>query len=244
LDGIFSKPVPLTDLLDPARRGRLAEDLPTFGTRMQLLIDSQPVLHPERHSGTLRQVLKWYCEDEAAAGFFPPWHYLLNDLLRYHRALAIRYQWSWRDDLSRWRLLKVKEAHSRLLNIAGLLLLLGRFSSQLAESPVAADQAGNALDSLEDRLRLTPLERVTGTLAGTAPSRAARVLAAAGQLSGWLADPAWVKELTAGSGPELAASPLLDTARTAGRQIRAEVAGFLRDQQGSWPEEFLDAVML
>ena len=244
-DGFFGQPMQLPALLAPARRGLLNEDLPTFGTRMQLLLDSQPVLHAGRFAGILRQILDWYCHDQATTALVPFWHYLLQDLLRYHRALAIRYQWNHRDDPARWRVLRVKQLHGRLLNIAGLLLLLGEASHHAGQATVNPQGHPAPLDRLAHQLRQTPLERVLGTLQATGNRQhSAAILTAAEQLTIWLSDREWVRRLETGRGNSLPDSPELTAAIGHGRQLRSAIAGFLRDQHGTWPDDFLDSLIL
>lgn len=148
--GIFSVPTSADRLCDPSMLGVIDEDMATFGHRIQLLIDSQPVYGFDRFRQLQQSILERYAAETIEHDHSKQWTYLLNDLMRYHRSLCVRTQWATRQTPGQWRLLNLKLWHSRLLNYAGLLFLLGECSTESTDKT----------EWLAERLPLTPLERV------------------------------------------------------------------------------------
>lgn len=147
--GIFSQPVTWWQLINPETRGQVDEDQFVYGKRIQLLLDSQPVYRADHFVRLQREVLhrfQRFSPNQPAE----QWLGLLNEVIRYWKALSVRTLWL--DETSRgdWRYLGVKFRHSRNLLIFGFLMLLGEASSQQNDS----------LELLHSRLALTPLERV------------------------------------------------------------------------------------
>ena len=75
---------------------------------------------------------------------------MMNDLMRYFRALCVNYQWDFENDPIKWPIRNVKLRHSRLIMYSGLLFLLGEASKERVDK----------VTWLRERLRLTPLERL------------------------------------------------------------------------------------
>lgn len=151
-DGIFSQPDNNRHLLDPETRGLVNEDIGTFGRRIQMLLDSQPIFAVPEFESLQTEVLDRYTSSRTTPELHAePWTYLLNDLIRYYRSLCIRTQWI--DDAVQWRLINIKLRHSRFLNYAGLLLLLAEGSRR-----------ENFTTWLQHSMKWTPLERVAAVL--------------------------------------------------------------------------------
>ncbi len=148
--GIYTAPTTEAELCDPATRGRVDEDIPTFGKRFQLLWDAQPVSQPEQFEQLIHSVIAWYTATPEGESSTCWWRYLLNDLIRYYRSLCVQANWNQSQGLGRWRMRNFKLAHSRVVMYAALLCLLGECSLN--------DTAPT--EQLCDLLHLTPLERL------------------------------------------------------------------------------------
>ena len=153
--GIFGSATSFEELLDDATAGKVDEDLGVFGKRIQALLDSQPLLHPDEFEALQLAILTRYaCAPVADAGAFPL-GWLVDDLVRYWRSLCARTRWLCHDDVIQWRCLNVKLRHSRMLLCAGLFRLL--LDVRSSNDPVR---------DLLPQLRKVPLERAARTASG------------------------------------------------------------------------------
>lgn len=148
--GIYATPSNQAELCNPETRGQVAEDVSTFGKRIQLLLDCQPVYGVDAFRNTVDSIIERYTSGMVESDNETKWKYLLDDVIRYFRSLSVMYRWEARERPGYWRLRNVKLQHTRLMMYAGLLLLMGE----------ADRQTGEGVDCLKDRLSLTALERV------------------------------------------------------------------------------------
>lgn len=165
--GIFSECARWTQLTDPAMRGRVDESLVTFGHRIQLLMDAQPVTDAERFLDLQRDLLSWYSETQLMSMFEEPgpFHWLWQDVQRYWRSLRSRTCWVNADDTAKAVSLNVKLRSSRLMLVSSFLLTL----QQAQWGSVSCEQTLNEQDIVETvsddvlrRLTFTPTERLFG----------------------------------------------------------------------------------
>jgi hypothetical protein len=148
-DGIFSETVTWKQLVDVSHRGQVDEDQFVYGKRIQLLLDSQPITHPQRFRQLQGEVLERF--QRPADGPEKQWLALLNEVIRYWKALRTRTLWLDDVSLGNWRYLNIKFQHSRNLLIFGMLLAVGEASRQ----PEKKSHLW-----LTHRLSFTPLERI------------------------------------------------------------------------------------
>jgi len=148
-NGIFAVPINRGELF-AAPLGQIDESPKSFGIRIQLLLDGQPLWQEERFQNLQREVLRRYLTPIPSSERTACWNYLVHDQARYFRSLALKYQWEDREQFSRWSLRNAKGGFSRPLMQVALLTLLGESltNGRDPESWVAA------------RLHLTPLERL------------------------------------------------------------------------------------
>lgn len=119
--------------------------------RMLLLMESRPLYNELLYEKIIQELLDKYLElvkkDQRKEAVF-----LLNDLIRYFRSIAVNYQNTFWREGEKWTLRNVKLRHSRVLIYAGLLLPLLNASK---------DQT-NKCDYILRQMRLTPMERIVG----------------------------------------------------------------------------------
>lgn len=149
-EGIFTTPTSRGRLCDPADLGVIDEDLRVFGKRIQLLLDCQPVFGDKAFETLIDAVLRRYGSGDVIHDPSQEWSYLIHDLSRYFRSLAVNTFWRRRDSPQAWRLRNLKLAHSRRLLYAGLMLMLGECSIERRDK----------FRWLRPRLTLTPMERI------------------------------------------------------------------------------------
>ena len=148
--GIYREPIGSASLLEIAALGSLNEPTGVFGKRLQLLLDARPLLHGKAFTRLQARVVDWY-----ATGFLDvkpgsSWTYLINDLLRYLHSYAAWQQYKFertRDDS--WQLRQAKFRSTRLVTLAGLLVLLGE-----------SNHDSGKRNWLIERLAYSPLERL------------------------------------------------------------------------------------
>jgi len=145
--GIYSSAAVTPELVDVATLGQLDESRTTFGQRIQVLLDCQPVYNPDEFATLQRDVANRYAAAQCRG-------YLRNELIAYYRWLL---NWHSHRDLKtpwKWRLRQVKLGHSRAIMHAGLLLHTLQWE--------AAPESAGFLKALQ----LTPLERVLELASG------------------------------------------------------------------------------
>ncbi len=222
--GIYATPATVADLCSTATLGQIAEDVPTFGKRLQLLLDARPVYRPDACRDLQAAVLRRY-----ATGF-GNWDHLLDDLIRYFRSLRVRDRWYFDSGKGGWYTRSVKSEHSRLLLYAGLLLPLGGAGERLAEY-----------------VALTPLERVARVYAEHGDPHFERVAVAYERFLAVLADPEQRARLGAEPPATVAdlcrAAPLgYDELLANARGLRRELLRFVLARQADWGADFMARV--
>ena len=236
-DGIFARPSSQATLCDPLRRGTIAEDPEVFGKRIQWLLDCQPIYGFAAYDRLFDAVLDWYAVVTGDPLRDEPAGYLINDLLRYFRAICVDCQWRGRDDPGSWRLRNLKLLHTRLVSCGALLVSLG-----------ASTRAGQKEDWLRRQLRFTPLERLARVFQlhdqGGALSR---ILERYERFLDFYGNPSLRAELiTPGGPPEGAPSdhPLYRSLRDNANQIQDELVRFVLARHGDWSDAFFRYLIL
>lgn len=165
--GVFSTAASWNAMTDLDNRGVVDEDILTFGQRMQLLLDAQPVFGDAAFEELRRDLLLWYQETRVSSWFQEsgPFHWLWQDVQRYWRSLRSRACWLHAAEPQKALEVNLKLRSSRLVLIAGFLQAIAVAQSQ-TNAP--------ALELLERQLRWSPLERLNAALS-TSEQRAALV---------------------------------------------------------------------
>ena len=149
--GIFDHAITHDALVSSENLGQIDESPTTFGKRIQLLLDAQPVFNPQEFERLQAKIVARYLTDSDLHKT-DAWNYLLDDLIRYFRCLSINSKWKHRGAPQKRENVRIKFGHSRRLLYAGLLLLLGE-STVKRSTPMS--------EWLLSHLKLTPLERVS-----------------------------------------------------------------------------------
>jgi hypothetical protein len=229
-NGIFARPIAAPALCDSATLGVIDEDMAVFGLRMQLLLESQPVCRDDRFSDLMRRILRRFTAEGEN-----PWRPLLDDLLRYHRSLCVRYRAAPNAEPLRWRELQLKAGYGRLINVVGLLALLGDSLAE-ADPPAAVLRGCNS----------TPLQRIAASYRRHGDAGFDRVCELYEPFLAAFRDTAFRDRLN--SAPEcdpFIASTLRRLDHNA-RELKRELSRFLSERlhHGDWPRQFCDDLLL
>ena len=236
--GIYSTPVSVPALLDPAALGSPTETPAIFGKRLQLLLDAKPVFQDEAFDALQDRVIKWYGTGFLDTAPDKSWTYLINDLMRYLHAYAAWQQYKVGRTLDdSWQLRQAKFRSTRLVTLAGLLVLLGESNAMSAKRAW-----------LVERLSLTPLERLARVMNNYEPANYDRLLAACEKTHVLLNDRAFRDELVA-TGPESIESlcgetgEVFEQIRTASSEIMCLLTGFVLARQKQWDPRFFERLI-
>jgi hypothetical protein len=232
--GIFSVPTSVERLCTPKSMGVIDEAMDAFGHRIQLLIDSQPVYGFDEFTRIQNSILKRYASETIEFDSTKQWTYLLNDLIRYHRSLCVRTQWATRAHPAKWRMLNLKLWHSRLMNYAGLLFLLGECSRKTSDK----------VAWLAARLPLTPLERVVQVMQCHSNPSVSLIIECYDQFLAAMSDPQFTSDLAV-DGPsrfpdDHAAYQVL---RDNSRRITSALTRFILNQPEGWSPQFHELLL-
>jgi hypothetical protein len=158
-DGIFSRCVVRANVLDESARGIINESLTTYGQRMQLLLDAQPVWGHHQFEQLQADILHWYRE-ERVAGLFQEagvFHWLWQDVQRYWRSIRSRACWLNSDSPKKSLEVNLKLRSSRLM-------IMYSFLASITDAHRNCRQPDDCIKHLSGQLRSTPLERVASAL--------------------------------------------------------------------------------
>lgn len=210
--------VSLADLRE--RIGRDEDSNTNLTRRMLLMLESVAVAGPEVHAQARRALLAGYLENHAR-DHRPP-RFLLNDLIRYWRTIAVDFESKMRARRGEgWGLRLAKLGLSRKALFAGGLLPVlecYRFRTEAM------------LDHLDERMALPPLDRIADAFADHQdPDAGVRTLTAYDAFLGVLDDDDARGELSALSAGEADGSPLLARVEALADDFEAGLLSLLFD---------------
>ena len=117
--------------------------------RMLFLLEGEPLSEAQGFRAARRELLERYIAARVGDGMLPL--FLLNDLIRYYRTIAVDYEFKTAEADKPWGLRNLKLVFSRkLLYASGLFSI-----AETRDGPATAK-----IERLEERLALPPLERV------------------------------------------------------------------------------------
>jgi len=234
--GIYAAPIRHAQLF-AARPGLVTEDLQTYGLRLQLLLEAQPVYGDDAFHALRRKLVDRFAGEFLALDPRKEFTWLLNEVVRYFRSLWVKYQWEHLDEFSRWRLKQLKARHSRLLLFAGMLCLLGE----------ASRVEGDKADWLAAHLALTPMERIAFAYERSGDPHFQRIAGCSEVFLSALSDAevrSALHETEAGDHP-------LARERNASYQrlkansdaLRSELVRFVLDRRNDWSPRFFERLI-
>ncbi|WP_339908245.1 DUF294 nucleotidyltransferase-like domain-containing protein [Symmachiella dynata] len=226
--GIFSIPTTPAALCNVDARGKIDEDIPTFGKRFQLFCDAQPVYDTVAYEQLLSDTIRWYTAATPGDATTAWWRYLLNDLLRYYRSMCVAAQWDQSHGVGFQRMRNFKHAHSRTVMYAGLLCLLGEGSS-VPQDPLQQFQA---------MLRLTPLERLAWSCPSAQEADMTAIATIYARYLEKLDDPTFRQSLL---DDNLTEAHTADWTQS-GHDLRNALSRFLDERRQQWAPEFAAAL--
>ncbi|MGY3214576.1 hypothetical protein [Mucilaginibacter sp. HD30] len=145
--GVFAKSYSKSDLIE--KIGNEDDDLNKLAQRLLIIMESKPIYNEELFDNIIEEILSKYLEyvikeptKEAT--------FLMNDLIRYFRSIAVNYQYNFWKNNEKWTIRNVKLRHSRILMYAGTLLLILN-ASKLRD---------NKFDYIKNHIKLTPFEKI------------------------------------------------------------------------------------
>ncbi|MCH7987530.1 MAG: hypothetical protein IID46_00100 [Planctomycetes bacterium] len=230
--GIYASPSNQAELCDPVARGQVDEDVSTFGKRIQLLLDCQPVYGADAFRNTIDSVIERYTSGTYQSDNETIWKYLLDDLIRYFRSLSVMSRWEAQDRPGYWRLRNVKLRHTRLMMYAGLLLLMGE----------ADRQPDKGVDWLKDRLSLTALERVAFVYAQHGDENFSPIAKYYERYLSRLGDSDFFAALTDDEDCEREEHPQYRELEKNSQELLAELSRFIIQKQNQWNPRFRRAL--
>ncbi|MCZ6665607.1 MAG: hypothetical protein O7B81_09900 [Gammaproteobacteria bacterium] len=148
--GIYRQPINTALLLQTAALGSFDEPAGIFGKRLQLLLDARPLFHEKAFTRLQARVVDWYATGYLDVNPGSSWTYLINDVMRYLHSYAAWQQYKFeRTNDDSWQLRQSKFRSTRLVTLAGLLVLLGESNHDIDKR-----------NWLVGRLAYAPLERL------------------------------------------------------------------------------------
>jgi hypothetical protein len=235
--GIYAAPIRHVQLF-AAPPGLVAEDMQTYGLRLQLLLEAQSVYGDGGFGALQRELVERFACEFIAADPRKEFTWLLNEVIRYFRSLWVKYQWEHLEDFPRWRLKQLKARHSRLVLLVGMLCLLGESSRM----------QGDKVEWLTTHLSLTPFERIAAAYMRTGDPHFERVAHCAEAFLSALSDPGFRAALAS---TEAEGSPIARERNASYRQLkqnsdalRRELVRFVLDRRNDWSERFFESLIL
>lgn len=236
--GIYRSPVSVASLLDIAALGSLTEPAKIFGKRLHLLLDAKPIFRDQAFHALRARIVDWYGTGYLDAAPHKSWTYLINDVMRYLHAYAAWQQYKVNKTVDdSWQLRQAKFRSTRLITVAGLLVLLGE---------------SNAMDEkrvwLLDRLSLTPLERLARVMNHYEPESFTQLLLAYETAHKLLSDPASRAELVV-TGPQSVnglggeTSARFKQMKVTSAEIMGVLTRFVLARQTHWDPRFFERLI-
>lgn len=183
--GLFGKVIAPQELVD--RIGLESDTNLSHSRRVLVLEESRSLLQPERHQALVSSILSRYLHDYRDDAPRVP-RFLVNDLLRYWRTVAVDYQAKrWEElEAKKWGLRYLKLRSTRKLTFAGSLVavLLPAITGEMTTAArLEGEFAKPALARLASLAPHLP--------DGEDRESLARILVLADRFIGWLADDGW-----------------------------------------------------
>lgn len=215
---IFNRAVAVEEL---TRFGLDDDDNTNMTQRLLFLLESVPLLGPEAHRDAQRAILAAYLEGERRDRR-PP-RFLLNDVVRYWRTIAVDFEGKARQGSHKWALRHAKLRTSRAMLFAGGLLPI------LGCHHVVADEV---LPFLLEAFAEPPTDRVARAfLEHDAADAGGRTLGAYDRFLRLIDDPEQRGHLETLDRESAPADPVFQEARRLGREVQQGLLALLFERE-------------
>lgn len=225
-DGVFSETLSINDLIENI--GHRDDDLPKLAQRMLLLMESRPIYNEVFFKETVEKILNKYLE---LVHIYPTKEarFLMNDLIRYFRSIAVNYQYTFWKDTQKWVLRNVKLRHSRILIYAGLLFLILNSSKKREKK----------CEYIKENIYLTPMEKIISVYIDNEDYGYDRILSAYDMFLGKLNSPDIRQQLQVDYG-ERYENPYYAELKVSSEAFGAELIRFVFQQQNKWSTKIFE----
>mgnify|MGYP006430333249 CR=1 FL=1 len=203
-------------------------------------METQPVYSNEDYRYIISQVVDRYATGYVKEDSKKEWVFLLNDLIRYFRSLAVNYQSDFENDSFKWLLRNIKLRHSRLIMYSGLLTLIAEGSKERKDK----------VTLLQKNLLMTPLERIAWVYQQNKDWNFYRIAGLYDVFLSYLNDPDLRNKLLSETDQENTsekniyeqryANPTFSNLKANSDSLIAELLRFTLGQRGNWTERFFE----
>ena len=184
-------PVASQELVD--RIGLESDTNLSHSRRVLVLEESRSLLHPALHDRLVKRILERYLFDYSVQESRVP-RFLMNDILRYWRTVAVDYQ------AKRWEELRAKKWGLRYLKLRSTrkLTFAGSLAGTLMPAILGDITTADSLKAQFDKPALARIASLAPVAVGTSAEQPLRrVLRIADRFVGWLAAEDWRNEMAA-----------------------------------------------
>jgi hypothetical protein len=223
--GAFVKPIGVEELI--RRTGSPDEDVATMAKRLLLLMESKPVYNEAGFKNVIERILAKYLgrvtQDHSKEALF-----LLNDTIRYFRAICVNYEFSFFKENEKWGLRYVKLLHSRVIMYAGLLFLTLN-SSKYGDKP----------KYIRQHIEKTPLEKILHVYEDNSDRAYAHLLGLYNLFIARMNEPIQRTQLSV-EFEDRHSAPVYRELRVTGDALRKELMRFLSARRGTWTDNVFE----
>jgi predicted nucleotidyltransferase len=204
------------------------DDLVSLAQRLLLIMETKSIYNEELFRNTIDEILKKYLEyvieDPRKEAVF-----LLNDLIRYFRSIAVNYQYNFWKDNSKWTIRNVKLRHSRVLIYAGLLLLILNASKNRTDK----------YNYIFNNVFLTPIEKIISVYIDNNDYNYYKLLGAYNLFLGNMNDNK-VRQGLQVDYHERYNNPYYSELKVTSDAFQCELYRFINSQRGNWSEKIFE----
>jgi len=224
--GVFAKSYTKSELIDNI--GNEEDDLNKLAQRLLMIMESKPIFNEEMFNTIADEILSKYLEyvikEPTKEAIF-----LMNDLIRYFRSIAVNYQYNFWKNNEKWTIRNVKLRHSRILMYAGTLLLILN-ASKLREKK---------FEYIKQHFRLTPFEKVVSVYLDNNDFNFSRLIGAYDIFLGKLNSSEIRKQLQV-EYDDRYKNPHYAELKVTSDTFIAELTRFIFSKRGTWSEEVFE----
>lgn len=224
--GVFANSYSKSDLIDNI--GNEEDDLSKLAQRLLMIMETKPIFNEALFDSIIDEILRKYLEyvikEPTKEAIF-----LMNDLIRYFRSIAVNYQYNFWKNNEKWTIRNVKLRHSRILMYAGVLLLILN-ASKLRE---------RKFEYIKERIKFTPVEKIVSVYLDNNDFNFSRLIGAYDIFLGKLNDKEVRKQLQV-EYDDRYNNPHYAELKVTSDTFIAELTRFILSKRGVWSEEVFE----